>query len=415
MRARLALLGALALLAAGCSSRPRANPFDPLNPSTSGRPPGFMALAGDRQVTLRWDPVVGGNFTGYRLYRRAAGEIGFTAITDVLDPLTTSFRDIPLVNSQQYDYRLYFVFLSGIGSNPSEDQATPGAAMPWLIESDGDDIIRVTPDNRRVAARRPGFGQTTDLAVNPTNGDVWVTDAGGGRVVVYEAASGVTVSIAGLSNPQAVAVDPGDATGWVCDAGRSSVYHLNRDGQLLSASIGPLNQPVDAAVDPGPGNLWVCELGANRVGRYDLGQLQWSVTIPGPSRVAVDSVTHEGWVTSFGSGIVTRVSPNGQVLGTFPGFTAPLGVAVDARRGRIWIADPYAGRITALRRDGSEEFRLSGLGDAGEIAVDPATGEAWAVLGVTGSVARLSPAGAVLRVQGGFQFPYAIGVDPGGR
>jgi DNA-binding beta-propeller fold protein YncE len=103
------------------------------------------------------------------------------------------------------------------------------------------------------------------------------------------------------------------------------------------------------------------------------------------------------------------------VLGTFTGFTAPLGVAVDGRRGRIWVADPRASRVTALRRDGTEEFRVSNLTDAGELAVDPTTGEAWVVLGATGSTARLSPAGVVLRVQGGFDFPYAIGIDPGGR
>jgi DNA-binding beta-propeller fold protein YncE len=90
-------------------------------------------------------------------------------------------------------------------------------------------------------------------------------------------------------------------------------------------------------------------------------------------------------------------------------------VAVDARRGRIWIADPTAGRVTALYRDGVEEFRVTGLPDAGELAVDPATGEAWAVLGVTGSVARISPGGAILRVQGGLRVPIAIAVDPGGR
>jgi DNA-binding beta-propeller fold protein YncE len=242
-----------------------------------------------------------------------------------------------------------------------------------------------------------------------------VVDEGNGRVLNYRAASGVTVTIPGFNSPRAVGVDPLDATAWVCDEVAGRVYHLRFDGQIEPQSIGPLNRPVDAAVDPGDGFVWVCELGANRVSRYDLGQPQWNVGVPAPSRVAVDSVTHEGWVTSFTQGIVTRVSPNGQVLGTFTGFTAPLGVAVDGRRGRIWVADPRASRVTALRRDGTEEFRVSNLTDAGELAVDPTTGEAWVVLGATGSTARLSPAGVVLRVQGGFDFPYAIGIDPGGR
>lgn len=415
MRARLALLVPLALLVAGCSQRERSNPFDPLNPSTSGRPPGFTALAGDRQVSLHWDLVPNGSFTGYQLYRRAPGQSEFSPLTDVLGRNTVSFRDIPLVNGAEYDYRLYFVFVYGLGSTPSEQQANPGTALPWLIESDGNDIIRLTPDNRHVSTRRSGFGGTVDLAVNPSNGDVWTADGGGGRVFLYITAGGITVSVPGFSTPNAIGVDPADGTAWVCDAGRGRVYHLKASGQFDAFSLGPFDQPADVAVDPGPGFAWVCEQGGNRVWRFDLASPQWSTTVAGPTRVAVDSVTHEGWVSSFAGRTVTRLSPTGQILDTITGFTAPLGVAVDSRRGRIWIADPYAGTVTGLDRDGSQAFRLTGLGDAGEVSVDPLTGEAWVVLGAPGAVARISPAGVLLRKQGGFRFPYAIGVDPGGR
>jgi len=414
MRARLALLAVLAL-AAGCSQRERANPFDPRNPSTAGRPPGFVALAGDRQVSLSWSAVPSGSFIGYQIYRRISGQSTYSPLTDVLGPFNTAFRDVPLVNGLQYDYRLYFVFPSGLGSSASEQQAAPGAASPWLIESGGDKIFRLTPDNRHVSYQRSGFGETADLTVNPTSGEVWVADGPGGRVILYQPDGGVTVSVPGFNDPRAVAVDPLNGKAWVCDAGRGRVYHVDRSGQIDPLSLGPLDQPLDAAVDPAPGYLWVCEFGANKVSRWDLAAQQWSVPVTGPSRVAVDSVTEEGWVTSFGAGTLTRISPGGQVLDTYTGFTAPLGVAVDSRRGRIWVADPYAGRVLALGRDGREQFHIAGLNDAGEVAVDPATGDGWVVLGSGGSVVRISGAGVLLRALGGFQFPYAIGVDPGGR
>src|SRR5262245_28836580 len=380
MRARLAILAALVLLA-GCSKRERSNPFDPLNPSTSGRPPGFVALAGDRSVSLSWSAVQSGSFIGYQIFRRVAGQGTYTPLTDVLGRFNNAYRDIPLQNGIDYDYRLYFVFPSGLGSSPSEERAGPGSADPWLIESGGSDIIRLTPDNRHVSTRRSGFGGTADLAVNPTNGDVWVADGSNGRVLIFQTVGGVTVTIPGFNTPRAIGVDPANGTAWVCDAGQGRVYHLSRSGGKDPSSIGPIDQPLDAAVDPGPGFLWICEYGANQVSRWDLGAQQWTVPVTGPSRVAVDSLTQEGWVTSFGSGTVSRISPNGQVLDTITGFTAPLGVAVDSRRGRIWIADPYAGRITALRRDGREEFHVGGLNDAGEVAVDAATGEAWTAVG----------------------------------
>lgn len=415
MRAGLPLLAVLALLAGGCSNRERANPFDPLNPETSGRPAGFVAIAGDREITLRWQAVTNGTLTGFQLYRRAPGETDYRALTGVLSPTLTAFRDTPLPNGADHAYRLYFVFRSGPGQHPAEDVAAPGAASPWVIESGGADLIRLTPDNRHVASRRGGHDLTTDVAANPANGDVWVTDEGSGRVVIHQGGVGVTVSVPGMVAPRAVAVDAFDATAWVSDEGRDRVYHVRRDGQVDATSIGPVDRAVDVGVDPVDGFVWVCEYGAGRVARYDLGQFQWSCGVPGPSRVAVDSTTREGWVTSFDHGIVTRISPAGQVLGTFGGFSRPLGVAVDARRGRIWVAEPAAGRVTALHRDGAVEFRVTGLPDAGELAVDPATGQAWAVLGVTGSVARISPGGILQRIQGGLRIPIAIAVDPGGR
>lgn len=416
MRALLPFLVAAAVALAGCGSRERANPFDPLNPATSGRPSGFLALAGDREVTLRWNPVSGGGFTGYQIFRRGPGETGYTELTAVLSPALTTFRDIPLVNGADYAYRLYFVFLSGLGSHPAEDTATPGAAMPWVVEGAGSDLVRLTPDNRHVMLRRGGNEGSVDVAANPSNGDVWVADQGSGRVVVYQAGGGVTVSVPGFNQPAAVTVDAFDATAWICDLGRGRVYHLRRDGQLDAASLGPLDRPVDAAVDPFNGFVWVCEFAGDRVVYFDdTRQSLWSASVPGPSRVAVDSTTREGWVTSFDDGTVTRISPAGNVLGTFAGFVAPLGVAVDSRRGRIWIADPYAGRVTALDRAGQEEFHVTGLDDAGDLSVDLGTGEVWAALGATGTVARISPTGVVLREQRGFRTPISISVDPGGR
>ncbi|MEK7331538.1 MAG: hypothetical protein AAB113_12130, partial [Candidatus Eisenbacteria bacterium] len=252
-------------------------------------------------------------------------------------------------------------------------------------------------------------------AANPADGAVWVADEGFGRVVVYQPGSGVTVSIPGLNRPRAVAVDPFDGTGWICDVGQNLVHHFTPRGDPASLPIAPLDRPVDVAVDPQDGSVWVCELGGDRVGRFESTRPLWRRTVADPSRVAVDSTTREGWVTSYANGTVTHLSRSGQPLVTLTDFTSPLGVAVDARRGRIWIADPGAGSVVALRRDGSEEFRVTGLADAGELAVDLGTGEAWVVLGDPGELARISPAGVLLRVLGGFRSPIAVSVDPGGR
>jgi len=415
MRGLLPVLAAATLLLAGCSNRERANPFDPLNPNTSGRPAGFVAVAGDRQVRLSWQAVQGNNLIGYQIFRRDRFSSTYGAITGVLGLGTTSFLDFPLPNGTEFAYRLYFVFTSGPGNRPAEDVATPDQAVPWLIEGGGSDLVQITPDDRRVATRRGGYGSTTDLGVNPSDGTVWVTDEGFGRVVVYAPSTGVTVSIPGFNRPRAVAVDPFDGSAWICDVGQDLVYHYKANGDPASLPIAPLNDPVDAAVDGLDGSVWVIELAGDRVGRYDIGGPIWQRAVPDPSRVAVDSTTRDGWITSYTNGTVTHLSVSGQPIATLTGFVSPLGIAVDARRGRIWIADPGASRVVALRRDGSEEFRLSGLADAGELGVDLDTGDAWVVLGDPGQLARIGSDGVLERVLTGLRSPIAVSVDPGGR
>lgn len=413
MRRLLAILTAASLLA-GCSQRERANPFDPLNPATRGRPSGFEALAGDSEVRLQWQAVAGDALSGYQLARRGPGDTDFQPIGGVLGLDVTTFRDAPLANDRDYAYQLNFVFVSGPGSRPAEDTATPGSAVPWLVESDGTDLVQVTPDDRHVVARRGGFISTADVAVSARDGAVWVADEGAGRVAIYRPVDGVTTTISRLSLPRAVAVDPFDGTGWVCDEGQNQVFHYRANGDPASLPIAPLVQPVDVAVDPHDGTVWVCELGADRVSHYESTQRLSRSPVGQPARVAVDSTTQEAWVTSYGGGTVTHLSPGGDPLGTPTGFRTPLGVAVDARRGRIWIADPGAGQVIALRRDESEEFRVTGLTDAGELAVDPRTGDAWVVLAVPGQLARISTDGQVRRM-GGLHTPIAVAVDPGGQ
>jgi sugar lactone lactonase YvrE len=147
------------------------------------------------------------------------------------------------------------------------------------------------------------------------------------------------------------------------------------------------------------------------------GTPQWAATFAAPSRVAIDSVTSQGWVTSFEGGNVVRLSPSGVALDTITGFQGPIGVAADGRRGRIWIADAYAGRVVALRRDGSVEFTVSNLPEAREIAVDRGTGEAWVTLPGrpsapgSGAVAVIGPGGAERHRLTGLSEPYGIALD----
>jgi hypothetical protein len=86
----------LFLIAAGCSNRLRDNPFDPGNPDTGGRPPGFVGIAGDSKVRLQWDFVVSGHLLGYELFRMLPGDTGFALVNPLIPADQTSYTDSAL-------------------------------------------------------------------------------------------------------------------------------------------------------------------------------------------------------------------------------------------------------------------------------------------------------------------------------
>jgi DNA-binding beta-propeller fold protein YncE len=414
LRARLPLLVLLALLA-GCSERERLNPFDPANPITGGRPSGFVAEASDGVVALRWNTANGDQLIGFRAYRRGPGEPDFAPLTDVMPLRTTRFDDRGVTNGSDYEYRLHFVFSAGLGPRFAQDAATPGITRPWVADAGAGTLMRLTPDGRKVAFRSLGLSAPVAVAVDTTDGTVWVSDDLSGRVRILRG-NGTSLDILGFSQPGAIAVQHADHTAWICDERRDQVDHLQLDGNDASPPIGPLQLPLGVAVDVGDSAILIVERTGGRVRRHARdGTLIWTQPVAAPSRVAADPLTHEAWVTSFENGRLIRLSPSGAVLETVSNLGGPIGVAFDPRRGRVWVAEAAAGRVTAFDGDGDHEFSVAGLPAVRDVSVDAETGDGWAAVTDAGEIVRISPAGAITRRLGGFSIPYGIAIDPGVR
>ena len=415
MRRRLSfLVPALALLLLGCSQRERLNPFDPGNPRTRGRPAGFTAIAGDALVSLQWQPSVATGLLGYQVFRRLEGESEFRPISTLLSRVANGFIDAGLVNGVDHHYQLYFVFEEGPVGPPSEDVATPGKLRAWVADYRAADVKRISPDGRDVAFVDPFFGGPTQLAVDRSNGNVWICDNYGQQVTVYTEAPAPT-PIRGIPDPVAVAVDPVDHTGWICDPSNQRVLHFTPSGTALGPDLQvALVDPTAIAVDPRDRSLLLCENRGNVVRKITLqGTPVWSVPVTRPSRVATDSLTGAAWVTSLSQGLVHLITDQGVIFDTYGGFDGPNGIAVDTQRRRIWVAEINGDRVTALRQDGTVEFRVGGLLEAQEIAVDRATGNAWVTLPGEGAVAVISPTGQIRSRIRGFSQPWGIALDPG--
>jgi DNA-binding beta-propeller fold protein YncE len=413
---RLAALLTLALpLLAGCSTRARLNPFDPANPATGGHPANFEAVAGNQSVRLRWQVSLAPRLLGYQVFRRAPGDTAFRPLTVVLPPTTSSHADFGLLNGAEHRYQLYFVIEDGLAGPPAEDVATPGPLRPWVADPRSGRLVRLSADGRRLAESFAPAGGARPVAVDvdPTHARVWVVGPGG-DVLVYEPGSGQSTVIGqGLGTLACVVADRRDSSAWVGDVSNGRVVHLFPSGKSADPPLlGGLAYPGSLALDRSNGSLWVVEQDGERVRRYTAaGALAATAAVSQPSRVAVDPVTHEAWVSSSSLGRIVRLAPDGTALDTILACTAPLGIAVDAARRRIWVADAGGDRVVALAPDGTVQFMITRQAEAREIAIDEATGEAWVTLAAAGAVARLSPAGVeVLRV-GGLGRPWGIALD----
>lgn len=417
MRLGVALLALLALPLAACSSREHRNPFDPENPETRGRPAGFVALAGNSRVTLRWQAAIAEGLMGYVVQRRLQGETDYHVISAVLSPTITFFGDFGATNGIEHQYRLSYVFEAGPAPLAAEDQATPGPLIPWVADLEQHALLQLTPDNRHASFSDPNYEGPTQVAVDPLFGIVWTCDTFGQSVTIHLPNQSAPLVITGIPDPVAVAVDPADQSAWICDANNDRVLHLDATGS--SASVQILSQVVDpiaVAVDSRDRSIWVCENAGDKLRRFDAhGSPQWGATLPRPSRVALDSLTGAAWVTSFTTGQVFVVTSAGVVFETLGGLRGPIGIAVDDRRNRIWVAEAVGDRVVALGRNGVEEFHVDGVGEATEIAIDRATGDAWVTAPGDGAVVWISATGAIKRRLTGLRRPYGIALDPGNR
>jgi DNA-binding beta-propeller fold protein YncE len=413
MRAGVALL-ALTLFAASCSHRERANPLDAANPDTGGAPQGFNAIADVAFVQLHWIARPDLEIDGYQIFRLAPGDSVYRALTGVLASNVSQVFDATAQAGLDYRYRIHYVIRGELAAVWAEDVAMPGPLGPWVVDADRGRLLRLSPDGRDVLISRVGFGDAGALAVTPGRGPVWVADENGGTLAIIDPSDFLGPLVRGLGSPAAIALDPIDATAWVCER-VGDVKHFQSSGEVaLPAALLNLDDPVGIATDAGDGTVWVTEFAGNRVRRYQRNGLPVGAhDLLAPARVAVDSTNGQAWVTSIASGWLWRLSPALVVLDSLR-FQAPVGIALDWRRRVAWICDVDGDQLVAIDMDTrAERFRVGGLGNPWDVAVNLANGEAWVVARGSARSYRLSPAGKQLASVGGLGDPFGIRLDPG--
>ncbi len=248
----------------------------------------------------------------------------------------------------------------------------------------------------------PGqFAAPRQIAIEPTTGNLLVTDSGNGRVQVLSTdAAGnpaflTTLGSGALTTPVGIAVDPGTGAIYVSDAGAGKILRFTSDGAptptytLDPAFTSPTELGSFAsalAVDPTTHDLLAADTGSQEVRRFDVA---------------------DGHLISAFNG---STSPGGQ-------FTSLRGIAV-APSGRIYVVDETypesvyiepAGRVEQFDSSGNPLGQLQGIAHAA--AVGTALG-GTDVLAAEAHTFSLPPGGVA--IYEGAESPGAVvGFPPG--
>ncbi|SVC67053.1 uncharacterized protein METZ01_LOCUS319907, partial [marine metagenome] len=207
-------------------ARDRRNPLDPGNPVTGGRPQNLRALGNNEHVGLSWAPVGLSDVVGYRLYRESGG-VG--ARTDIFgSPPPNEFIDPDVNNEMTYVYRLSV--LIGDNRDPVESTlsnpvvVTPGPETCWVVDDGLGRVLKISADARAVSSQVTSIFGARHIALDTRDGAAWVTTqfgaAGLGGVAIRFTAEGQEAAvISGFITPGEVSVDPSDGSVWIADAG----------------------------------------------------------------------------------------------------------------------------------------------------------------------------------------------------
>jgi DNA-binding beta-propeller fold protein YncE len=241
--------------------------------------------------------------------------------------------------------------------------ASTGAPRVQLFDSSGAFQSQWTGG----ATPAGGLSGPQAIAVDPADGDVFVADTGNGVVVKFDASGsfvcvvndpGVSgcsaTTTAGFSPPSGVAVDPSNGDLYVSDTGNGVVAVFDDGGAFLgqfdgsdnSAGDGPFSGPTGIAVDAAH-NVYVVDSGKGRVEKFAGGLLGTAtftanLAVANPVAVATDPATGDVYVGANGaSGAeVVHLDSAGEVLYTFGAAGSAASAGSECRRRRAPCTSP---------------------------------------------------------------------------
>ena len=215
------------------------------------------------------------------------------------------------------------VGLSGCGGGSAGEQGPPPSSAPPAV---------------------PGVDVDRPVGLVWAGGSLWAASSGDDAVVRIDPATAtITATVPVPGTPLRVAAD--EKTLWV------SAF---RSGHVLAIDLASAKVVHDVAVGDGPegvaigfGSMWVVRQNARQLTRLDPnGTVLGSTPLDAEPRLVAIGATAV-WVANFGAGTLTRVEPTGQNPKTSAKIcTGAQGLAISA--GVVWVTCTTAGEVVAV-------------------------------------------------------------------
>lgn len=360
-----------------CSDRKHANPLDPQNPDTGGKPVGLKIYSEFDTIVLSWNRISVNGLMGYNIYRKISGDTSFSVV--YLTPADSAqFFDRHVTYNLKHTYQIS-ALTSGYESPKSDSVSiVPGPTNIWVTDAYNRRIIKISHDGLHEISRISVDGYPWDIALDTNDRSIWYGD------VLW---------------------------GWV--------YHVKNDNWTYYSSPTSWWEPVDLMFDQEREILWVADEQGKiiRILTTFADSLQEidNVVFKTPFSIAINRQTGYCWMADPQSKNVFRISDDGKTIKMINvSFVRPMAVAVNSMDGSCWVAD--SSRIVKLLSDGSFSFSFEGqLQYAYTLEVNQNTGELWVVdFGITSNDSRLikfDEHGNKLFQITGFNFPKAIAIN----
>ncbi|NOY78079.1 MAG: hypothetical protein GXO76_09450 [Calditrichaeota bacterium] len=391
-----ALVWLLGWLMLGCAERKHANPLDPLNPVTKGKPTGLRVLSDHHKVFLTWPMPALNSLTGIHIYRGTDS----TAVEKIASvPLQKkTFVDSHTVYKTTYYYS-YSLVADGYESPRSEPQAiTPGPSFFWVSFNSTGQLFKLTFDIEHTYKGVTTGGFPAAIALAGQGRGVWVADDYLGEVYRISDSGQTLFSIRGFGRISSIACDTTGSLLWVADLRNKRVVVVDTLGYGKFAITG-FEYPCQVMVNQSTGDCWIVDSKQKTLVRSDRSgkELRTVQSLAAPKWVSLVETDGSVWVAD--SSRVVRVLKDGEIKNRIDGFSYAYRVAVDSKRNAVFVFDQSYGwlgtELVKLSPNGTRQFSLRGFGFPKHMVVDPFDGSCVVADTYNSRVVKVSPEGKI--------------------